>query len=174
MELLETVAAEGRWLGSEAPIDRTEALLTHWRRQLSGDDEAGAVLLAQRPDGGMAGWIGLEAARGRRVDFGMAVAGADRGRGLGGGLLDAGVTWAHGSGSAKVSCQVWPHNTPALRLYLSRGFEIEGRLRRHWPRANGERWDTVVLGLLLDHRSPSSPHPDSPLLAGTVAESRSR
>ena len=45
---------------------------------------------------------------------------------------------------------MWPHNDAALGLYLSRGFVVEGRLRAHYRRANGQVWDAIVMGLILD------------------------
>jgi RimJ/RimL family protein N-acetyltransferase len=57
-----------------------------------------------------------------------------------------------------VALQVWPHNQAARRLYLRHGFAEEGLLRRHYPRRNGELWDAVVMGLVLDETSPGSPY----------------
>jgi RimJ/RimL family protein N-acetyltransferase len=51
---------------------------------------------------------------------------------------------------------VWPHNGAALRLYERTGFVVEGRLRRHWRRRNGELWDALLMGLVLDTSSPGS------------------
>lgn len=168
LRLFEEVAAEDLWIGAEAPLRMTPTRREQWDRRLSGDDEAGGLLLAE-VDGEVAGWIGLDRQRTRDVQFSMAVAIRSRGTGIGGRLLDSALEWARGTATLKVACHVWPHNTPALRLYLSRGFAIEGRLRGHWPRANGERWDSVLMGLSLDPRVPGSPHEDSPLLRGTPA-----
>jgi putative acetyltransferase len=51
---------------------------------------------------------------------------------------------------------VWPHNHPARQLYERFGFVEEGRLRRHYRRQNGELWDAIVMGLVLDDSSPGS------------------
>lgn len=56
--------------------------------------------------------------------------------------------------------QVWPHNAAAIALYRSRGFTVEGRLGHH-RRANGQLWDAVTMGLVLDTHSPGSPYPDA-------------
>ena len=61
-------------------------------------------------------------------------------------------------GAHKVALQVWPHNEAARRLYLRHGFVEEGLLRRHYPRRNGELWDAVIMGLILDETSPGSPY----------------
>jgi hypothetical protein len=36
----------------------------------------------------------------------------------------------------------------------------EGRLRRHYPRRNGELWDAIVMGLVLDEERPGSSLPE--------------
>lgn len=174
LRLFEEVAAEGLWIGAEAPLRMTPTREAVWDRRLSGDAEAGAMLVAEVAvdEGGgrdLGGWIGLDRQWTRDLQFSMVVAAAHRGAGIGGRLLDGALDWARGTGTPKVTCHVWPHNTPALSLYLSRGFVVEGRLHRHWPRADGQRWDSVLMGLLLDDGIVGSPYPDSPLLAGTPA-----
>ncbi len=64
-------------------------------------------------------------------------------------------------GAHKVSLQVWPHNGAARRLYRRLGFEEEGRIRRHYRRRNGQLWDAIIMGMVLDHESPGSPHEDA-------------
>jgi RimJ/RimL family protein N-acetyltransferase len=64
--------------------------------------------------------------------------------------------WARRSGAHKVALQVWPHNVAARRLYEKHGFVQEGLLRRHYRRRNGELWDAVVMGMVLDEESPGS------------------
>ncbi len=71
------------------------------------------------------------------------------------------MRWARESGLHKVDLGVWPHNTAAIALYRCRGFTIEGRRHRHYRRANGELWDVVTMGLVLDTHSPGSSHPDA-------------
>jgi ribosomal protein S18 acetylase RimI-like enzyme len=93
--------------------------------------------------------------------LGMMVARQHRRQGIGGRLLDEGLRWARASRLHKVDLGVWPHNAPAIALYRSRGFTIEGRLRRHYRRANGELWDMVAMGLVLDTQSPGSSYPDA-------------
>lgn len=80
----------------------------------------------------------------------MMVAADSRRRGVGSALLTAAIEWARGAGAHKVALQAWPHNEAALALYRKFGFEQEGYLHRHYPRRNGELWDAVVMGLLLD------------------------
>jgi RimJ/RimL family protein N-acetyltransferase len=84
------------------------------------------------------------------ADFGMMVAAERRGQGIGSALLAAAVDWARAAGAHKVALQVWPANEAGIGLYRKFGFEQEGRLRRHYRRRNGELWDAIVMGLLLD------------------------
>lgn len=76
---------------------------------------------------------------------------------MGTALLQAGVDWAREVGAHKVALQLWPHNVAAARLYARFGFVEEGRLRRHYRRRNGELWDAVVMGLLLDEHGRGRP-----------------
>jgi RimJ/RimL family protein N-acetyltransferase len=92
----------------------------------------------------------------RVAGLGMMVDAAWRGRGVGGALVRAAVDAARDLGAHKVALQVWPHNEAARRLYLRHGFVEEGVLRRHYPRRNGELWDAVIMGLVLDETSPGS------------------
>jgi hypothetical protein len=53
---------------------------------------------------------------------------------------------------------------PTLSFLMTkhfRGFTVEGRLRRHFRRANGELWDVVTMGIVLDTQSPGSSYPDA-------------
>ncbi|MGH9179068.1 MAG: GNAT family N-acetyltransferase [Acidimicrobiales bacterium] len=84
------------------------------------------------------------------ADLGMLVAAGWRGRGVGTALVLTALDWARQAGAHKVALQVWPHNQAAIGLYRKLGFVEEGRLRRHYRRRNGELWDAVVMGLLLD------------------------
>jgi RimJ/RimL family protein N-acetyltransferase len=94
--------------------------------------------------------------QGGRVDLGMQVADGYRGRGIGTILLGAVTQWARENDAHKVTLQVWPHNDAARHLYERFGFREEGRLRRHYRRRNGELWDAIIMGLVLDETSPGS------------------
>lgn len=67
--------------------------------------------------------------------------------------MDAAVGWARESGLHKLVLQVWPHNERARALYRKFGFVEEGYLRRHYRRRNGQLWDAVMMGLVLDESS---------------------
>lgn len=151
LDLFEAVAAEGRWIGAEPPIDRAERLES-WRAMLERDDAC--MLLAFEGDR-VVGQATL--AGDGPSDLGMHVAAEARGRGVGTALLAACIDWARSAGSHKIALQVWPHNEAAIALYEKFGFEREGYLRRHWRRRNGEIWDAVVMGLVLDAPARTDP-----------------
>ncbi|MGQ0618205.1 MAG: GNAT family N-acetyltransferase [Acidimicrobiia bacterium] len=151
--LYESVAAEGLWLGAEMPVD--------WESRRPGWDEAVAsdrwsVELAEA-DAVPVGWMTAELARYGRTEIGMGIVDGYRSQGIGTQLLAAALAWSRTVGAHKVTLQVWPHNERAIGLYRKFGFELEGRLRRHWRRADGALWDAVVMGLVLDEQSPGGP-----------------
>jgi RimJ/RimL family protein N-acetyltransferase len=140
------VAAEDRWIGTEVPFDRAAA------RQLSAElvdaGSAGTLLVADTGER-VVGYLFLKVASYGVAELGMALLDGSRGKGLGVALLDAGVTWARSAGAHKVNLEVWPHNERAVALYRRAGFVIEGRRRAHYRRRSGERWDALIMGLLL-------------------------
>lgn len=154
------VAAEGLWLGSEAPVEWTAERREAWCRT-ADHEEHGAWFLAEDAPDRLVGYLSVSRPKAGPAEFAMAVAAAARGRGVGGALVDAAVAWCRAASVSKLSCQLWPHNGGALALYRSRGFVVEGRLRRHWRRRNGELWDAVVMGLVLDTDAPGSGHLDA-------------
>ena len=153
LDLLESVAAEGRWIGTEAPIDRALR-----RRQMSETIQGGerAARYVADADGILVGNLWIDLRPYNVADLGMLVDREWRQQGVGTALMDAGLSWARSAGAHKVALQLWPHNRAALALYRKFGFVQEGLLRRHYPRRNGELWDAVVMGLVLDEDSPGS------------------
>lgn len=146
VDLLAAVAGEGRWIGTEGPVDRADRL-ARLRGALGEESQALYVATAAEQ---VIGELGLKLQRYGVAELGMLVATRWRSRGVGGALLAAGVEWARESGAHKVGLQVWPHNAVARALYRKFGFIEEGVLRRHYRRRNGEIWDAVVMGLVLD------------------------
>lgn len=155
--LLDAVASEGRWIGREAPVARDDAAF------VARLDRTDATTFVAEIDGTLVGSLNADDWRGV-VSFGMWVAPDARGRRVGRALLDACLAWSNDVGAHKVSLEVWPHNDAAIHLYRSAGFEIEGRKRRHYRRSNGELWDSLLMGKVLDTESPSSAFPDAPSL----------
>ncbi len=99
-------------------------------------------------DGRIVGQLGVSGEG--RMEIGMWVAPEWRGKGVGTALMNAALDYARTHGAYKISLEVWPHNAAAIALYEKFGFEREGYLRKHWRRRNGELWDSVVMGLVLD------------------------
>jgi RimJ/RimL family protein N-acetyltransferase len=151
-EIYEATAAEGRWIGAELPIDRAERI-DSWKR-IYFDSEGGVLFVAEAGGDVVASatlsWDHRSSCGGGVLGLGMCVAKEHRGKGIGKELVRACIDWARAAGAHKITLQVWPHNMRARALYKRFGFEQEGYLRRHWQRTNGEKWDAVVMGLLLD------------------------
>jgi RimJ/RimL family protein N-acetyltransferase len=144
LDLYEAVAAEGRYIGRELPVDR-DSLRPTWVESVQDPD--GAWFVAD-VDGEI---VGSASIQGRGVaHLGMQVARSHRGRRIGSALLEASIEWARQAGAHKIALEVWPHNDAAIALYEKFGFEREGYLRKHWRRRSGELWDSVVMGLLLE------------------------
>ena len=145
----EAVAAEGRYIGAEAPVDRS-ARRARWAGTLQSSDFCSFVATAAGEIVGQAG-VGLEIGI---AELGMWVLDGWRGRGIGSAFLEACIAWARAQRAHKMTLQVWPHNSAAIALYEKYGFEREGFLRSHYRRRNGELWDAVVMGLVLSDGSP--------------------
>jgi len=152
VELYVAVAAEGRWIGAESPVDRERRREVFERFQ--GRD-AGVILIAEI-DGRLRGNLSLELSHGI-AELGMLVEEGWRGRGIGTRLMEAGIAWARVNGAHKVTLTVWPHNRSAIALYRKFGFVEEGLFQRHYRRRNGELWDAIAMGLVLDRESPGPP-----------------
>lgn len=153
--LYEAVAAEGRWIGGEAPVDRDA------RRQgfLSEIDNPDSACFMADIDEQAVATINVSLRRGV-ASLGMLVNASHRGRGVGSALMETAVAWAKQRGAHKMTLEVWPHNTGARALYRKFGFVDEGHLRRHYRRRSGQLWDAVVMSLILDETSPGSPYDD--------------
>ena len=145
------VAAEGEWIGAELPLE------PGWRdRFVEVLDAPETTWFVAEADGVVIGGVYVQAMQGI-AHLGMAIVDGHRGAGLGRALLDAAIAWAREQNCHKVGLEVWPHNLRARRLYQRAGFVDEGVLRRHYRRRNGELWDAVVMGLVLDVDSPGRP-----------------
>lgn len=147
------VVEEERWLGTEPPVDRAGQRA----RVLEEAGSERCASLVALVDDALVGHVRVDMAPYGVAGLGMMVAAGWRGRGVGGALVPAAIDAARDLGAHKIALQVWPHNEAARRLYLRHGFLEEGILRRHYPRRNGELWDAVVMGLVLDETSPGSP-----------------
>jgi ribosomal-protein-alanine N-acetyltransferase len=77
----------------------------------------------------------------------LAVVPEYRGRGLGGGLLDAGLAAVRSRGGSEVFLEVRASNEVAQGLYARRGFRTEGRRRGYYRRPDE---DALVLRLVME------------------------
>jgi RimJ/RimL family protein N-acetyltransferase len=150
-ELVNSVAAEDKWIGAQTPLDRASSL-SRWASEL---EDPASTRLVVVDAGQILGEAHLQILGGR-ADLGMQVDERHRGSGVGTALMEAIVERARRNKAHKITLQVWPHNHPARRLYERFGFVDEGRLRRHYRRNTGELWDAILMGLVLDHDSPGS------------------
>ena len=140
-ELFAAVAEERDGIATEPPVD-IDARTTQFAASIDGTLVAVAA-------GDIVGSLHVEANRFGVGELGMAVARPWRGRGVGSALLGAAIEKARDEGLHKLSLEVFPHNEAATALYRKFGFVEEGRLVKHYRRASGELWDSIVMGLLL-------------------------
>ena len=154
VDLFVAVVEEERWLGTQPPVDRA-AQHARFLEETTSDRCASLVALV---DGQLVGHARVDMAPYGVAGLGMMVDERWRGLGVGGALVRAVIDAARDLGAHKIALQVWPHNDAARRLYLRHGFVEEGLLRRHYPRRNGQLWDAVIMGLILDKTSPGSPY----------------
>ncbi len=85
----------------------------------------------------------------------LGVAPNRRGRGIGGGLLDASVVRACAFNAARFYLEVAEDNVDALRLYEARGLEPVGRQPEYYRLENGQR--TAALTMRCDLPARESP-----------------
>lgn len=137
LDLFEAVAAEGRWIATEPPVNRREVRARWLELVRTGE---GTILLAEDggPPAGLAAMVGLLS-----PELGMLVREGRRRQGVGDALLRACIAWAEGRGAREVILHVFPHNPGAIALYRKHGFEERGLLRAAYLRRNGERWDAI-------------------------------
>ena len=95
------------------------------------------------------GMIHVEVSRHGFGEFGMLVDREWRSRGVGSALIQAAIGWARDQGLHKLCLEVFTQNKAAIALYRKYGFVAEGHRVKHYRRANGELWDSLVMGLPL-------------------------
>jgi len=144
LDVYESVAAEGRWIGGELPVDRDLQREHRLARLRAGD---GLIMVAEA-DGRIVGELGVYIAHGRG-DLGMSIVDGFRERGIGSAMMTRAIEWARAKGLAKLFLEVWPDNARAIALYEKFGFTQEGYHPKQWRRRSGESWDTISMGLVL-------------------------
>src|SRR2546423_3617142 len=97
LDAFEAVAAEGRWMGAEAPIDRA-GRRAGFDRAVAGD---GSALFVADAGVELVGAISASLTGGI-VDLGMFVVDGHRGGGIGRALLEAVIDWARAPGAPQI------------------------------------------------------------------------
>ncbi|WP_340023173.1 GNAT family N-acetyltransferase [Paenibacillus sp. FSL K6-1096] len=124
-----------------------------WASLIAADTEHRRNLcLVADVQGRLAGFARCEGSEWQRLahraEFGVGVLREFWGYGIGRSLLQEVIRWADNEGLEKLSLQVLETNDKAIRLYHSLGFEVEGVLRRDKRLADGQFYNTVVMGRL--------------------------
>lgn len=155
--VLASVAAEGRWIAAEPPVDIAEraGVVAGWIERGDG------IFVLEDEDGKVVGSLGLHRTQARGVvSLGMCVVADARGRGGGRALMDAAMRWLQDSDMHKVELEVWPDNERAIALYERYGFRVEGLRRDHYRRRDGSLRSSLLMARLL-HREPEPAAPQS-------------
>lgn len=140
--VVRAVAEEGRWIGTEGPLD-IAAFSERVRSSLAGGD---ALWVLEDDAGHVVGTLGLHRSKARGVvSLGMCIVAPARGQGGGHALLDAAMAWLADSDMHKVDLEVWPDNAPAITLYTQYGFEVEGVRRDHYRRRDGSLRSVLIM-----------------------------
>lgn len=131
-------------------LQATEAQERQYISRLRG--QVNAIMLLAFHEGQLIGSIDFAAGLRRRTahagEFGLTIRRAYWGSGIGGHLLDTLLLWARVH-VRKVRLRVQAHNSAAIALYRSRGFEDEGLLKRELR--IGEDWvDLLVMARWLE------------------------
>jgi RimJ/RimL family protein N-acetyltransferase len=140
-ELFAAVAEERTGIASEPPIDVEQRTA-----QFTASIAESMVAVA---GGQIVGMIQTEVSRHGYGELGMLVDRDWRGCGVGSALLQATIDWARDHGLHKLSLEVFAHNAAGIALYRKCGFVEEGHRVKHYRRASGELWDSIVMGLPL-------------------------
>ena len=140
-ELFAAVAEERTGIATEPPVD-VDARTAQFTVSVASS------MVAVAGDQ-VIGMIHVEVSRHGFGEFGMLVDREWRSRGVGSALIQAAVGWARDQGLHKLSLEVFTHNAAAIALYRKCGFVDEGHRVKHYRRANGELWDSLVMGLPL-------------------------
>lgn len=81
-----------------------------------------------------------------KVEFGVCVLQDFWGYGIGRNLVKQSVAWADANGIKKITLNVLETNDKAVKLYTSFGFEIEGTLKNDKMLADGNYYNTLIMG----------------------------
>lgn len=152
LQVRESVAKEGVWIGAELPLD-LDGDRARFGETIANADGTAVMLVAELDDGVVVGNLSIHQRIGI-AGLGMNITDGHRGVGIGAALLASALEWARRAGVHKVELELWPWNHRARRLYERFGFREEGYRRRQYRRKDGSLWDSVLMGLVLDETAP--------------------
>jgi putative acetyltransferase len=136
--------AEEGWIAGQPPID-VEERAERFRASI----ERGAMFVLD-VDGQVLGHAAFNETHAKGVvTFGMAVMPEARGKGAGRALLDHIVEHARSQGAHKIELEVWVDNAPAISLYATSGFDVEGLRRDHYRRKDGSLRSALLMARML-------------------------
>lgn len=141
-KVFESVAAEGLWIGAEAPVDLARSTLNVTRRFVDRPD---AAMFLGFVDHETVAYIHVEIDQAGAAEFGMAILDGFRGQGIGSLMMTTAIEWAETAGARRLHLDVFPHNDRAIALYRKFGFVETERRPRAWPRRSGDVWDLVAM-----------------------------
>lgn len=113
-------------LDPHIPDDRADALYVEWARQCVSAQMADTVLVSERGDGTLLGFLAFRRREPVSTSTGTAIFGAGLGAsrsdapGAYAGLIRAGTRWAHARGGV-AECQTQNYNFPTVRIYEAVG-----------------------------------------------------
>ena len=81
-----------------------------------------------------------------KIEFGVCVGKEFWGYGIGKNLLTESISWADANGIKKITLNVLETNERAITLYKKHGFEIEGVLKKDKLLADGDYYNTLIMG----------------------------
>lgn len=151
IDLLAHLAVETDFMVVTAPHPRRDltAVIDYLRAAAESPTNVTFVAVADAKIVGMLVTSGdLHPAKIATIDVDLGVRLDWQGRGLGRSLLAAAQEWAVSQGVHRLQLRVMTHNAPAISLYKSFGFEIEGTLRDHL-KIKGRFVDQFVMAKLL-------------------------
>ena len=112
------------------------------------------IFLVAEVEGKISGFTRLEGSKLSRfrhkAEFGICISKEYWGLGIGKVLLENVLMWADTVGIEKISLTVVQTNTKAIQLYKTYGFVEEGLLIKDRIHKDGNYYNTVIMGRLLD------------------------
>lgn len=130
-----------------ATVEQERAILEDFSRSER------AIMLIAQAEGQLVGELSLRAISSRRAvshvaTLGMSVKRDWRRKGVGRELLTAALEWAPTAGIKRIELYVYARNAPAIALYESHGFAVEGQRKAFIHEPDGYVDDLVMARLL--------------------------